>query len=98
MVVLACDPRERDRIAQEAGDRARVETVLEFKGLEADFVALAGIPSAPGSLESLQAEIYTGMTRAKIHLWVAVPSDLKSSWQSIREENASRMFAAEEEA
>jgi hypothetical protein len=98
MIVLACDARERDRIAQEVGDRVRVETVLEFKGLEADFVALAGIPSVAGSLESFRAEIYTGMTRAKIHLWVAVPSDLESSWQSIREENASRMFAAEEQA
>lgn len=98
MVVLVCDTRERDRIDRGLEGRARVETVRDFKGLEADFVALAGIPSAPGSLELLRAEIYTGMTRARIHLLVAVPSNLESAWQSIREENASRMFSAEEEA
>jgi hypothetical protein len=96
MIVLVCDGREHRRITQGASGRVRVETVLDFKGLEADFVALGGISADPDSLESLRAEIYTGMTRARIHLFVAVPLALKDAWQKIREENASRMLSADE--
>lgn len=90
IVVLVCDDKAVDRVRQAVGAEVRVESVLAFKGLESEFVALVGIPPQIGALNQSAPEIYTGMTRARIELWVSVPASLEQEWQDIRTENARR--------
>lgn len=87
MVVLSCDVTRIPHIKRVVGQRVKVESVLDYKGLESDLVALAGIPVVPNALKEFRPHIYTGMTRAKLHLWVAVPHILEREWHQIRREN-----------
>lgn len=91
MVVLICDPGQYDRIAGQVDRPVRIESVLDFKGLESDFVVLAGLPDGSDSLERFRAELYTGMTRAKIRLWIAVPGSLEKNWNDVRTQNIVRI-------
>jgi hypothetical protein len=88
MAVLVCDPAAVDRIRETVDQQIRVVSVREFKGLEAEFIALVGIPGSTGSLEHLSSEIYTGLTRARIQLWMAVPASIEQEWQDTRNRHA----------
>jgi len=95
MAVLVCDPRALDRTRDAVDDRVRVESVRDFKGLEAEFVALVGIPAEVGVLDRMTSELYTGLTRARIELWVAVPASIEQEWKEARTENARRKIEIE---
>jgi len=95
MAVLVCDPRALDRIRGAVDDRVRVESVRDFKGLEAEFIALVGIPDEAGVLDCMTSELYTGLTRAGIELWVAVPASIEQEWKEARTENARRKIEIE---
>lgn len=95
MTVLVCDPRALDRTRDAVDDSVRVESVRDFKGLEAEFVALVGIPAEAGVLSRMASELYTGLTRARIELWVAVPASIEQEWNEARTENARRKIEIE---
>ena len=90
MAVLVCRPDDVPRVRDAVDRQVRVESVRDFKGLEAEFVALVGIPGEPGVLEQMRAAIYTGLTRARIELWVAVPESIRGEWTLTHTENARR--------
>jgi hypothetical protein len=98
MVVLICDPDRCARLAVAIDRPARVKSVLDFKGLESDFVVLAGLPDGADSLDRFRAELYTGMTRAKIRLWIAVPRSLEDSWHDVRTRNIVRKHEMERQS
>ena len=95
MAVLICDPTVVDRFREAVDPQIKVVSVREFKGLEAEFVALVGIPGTEGSLERMSSEIYTGLTRARILLWVAVPVTIKQEWTDTRIRHAAEKVNVE---
>lgn len=95
MAVLVCDPIAIDRVREAVDSRIRVETVRDFKGLEAEFIALVGIPEKTGTIGYMNTELYTGATRARIELWVAIPESIKEEWTKTRNENARKIIDIE---
>lgn len=95
MMVLVCDTNRLSQVRHDVNSRVSVATVRDFKGLEAEFVALVGIPEGEEVLDRITNELYTGFTRARVALWVAVPASLEQEWTDARLKHARRKVEIE---
>ena len=77
IVVLVMTSAEREVLRSDLPDRVNVQPVKDFKGLESDFIILAGFWDQDRVLESWVRDCYTGMTRARVGLHMVLPEYLK---------------------
>lgn len=84
IVVLSCDPNQVSSFSKQLQSKVSVYAVQDFKGLESDFVAIVGISKNITEIDLIQRQLYTGLTRARVCLWIAIPTELKTIWKSNR--------------
>jgi hypothetical protein len=94
IVVLTCaDGIDEDLLAK-LPKHVRMHTVLDFKGLEADCVAVIGMGSA-SDLEDLGSHLYTGLTRARMSIWLAIPAAMREAWNEMTAQNLEKMMGVQ---
>ncbi len=91
IVVLTCADDHNKELLECLPKHVRLLSVREFKGLEAECVAVVGLHSSK-DLKSLENQLYTGLTRSRISVWLAIPIEKKDEWETIIKQNLTRML------
>ena len=75
---LRIDMLDLNRVTARSASRVGFATIAEFKGLESRFVLLSdvGPPGQPGYMSNL----YVGMTRARVGLWLVLDEQLRGGY------------------
>jgi len=93
IVVLTCAEEVDGELVASLPKHVQMFPVREFKGLESDCVALIGIgPSV--NIEDLGAHLYTGLTRARVSAWLAIPESRQEEWEGITKRNLEKIMEA----
>jgi hypothetical protein len=91
IVVLTCASEIDKELQVRLPKNVRMCTVLSFKGLEANCVAVIGMESK-FDLETLGSYLYTGLTRARASIWLAVPAAMEVPWKEMTMLNLKNMM------
>lgn len=91
IVVLTCSDCVDPELGGALPKHVRMLTIREYKGLEADCVCVVGLAAEP-QLETLVTHLYTGLTRARVAIWLAIPESMRSSWNEMTANNLEKMM------
>lgn len=68
-------------------------SIINFKGMENRFVAVADIDANSNAFSI--SNLYVGMTRANVGLWIGVSERSRSEWERIRRQNVEKLVTLE---